>query len=101
MRYGHSKFCFNLFVFSYAIQGYKASIYFRTLYKNYYKMQMCNLIASIFGTNEEHLTLDSHAKFVVNLVNIQGIMSIYSHKKKDQTSVMATRLTKHRNNLCR
>ena len=54
-----------------------------------YKMQTCNSIASIFGTNEEHVTVDSFTKFVVNLSNIQGVMSIYSCKK-DQTSVTAT-----------
>ena len=66
-----------------------ASISFRTLCKKCYKMQTCNLIASIFGTNEEHVTVDSRTKFVVNLRNIQGIMSIYSCKK-DQISVSAT-----------
>ena len=66
-----------------------ALISFRTLCKNCYKMQTCNLITSIFGTNEEHVTVDSRTKFVVNLRNIQGVMSIYSHKK-DQTSVTAT-----------
>ena len=69
-----------------------ASISFHTLCKNCYKMQMCNLIASIFGTNGEHVTVDSRTKFVVNLRNIQGVMSIYSCKivKKDQNSVTAT-----------
>ena len=52
-------------------------------------MQTCNLIALIFGTNEEHVTVDSRTKFAVNLRNIQGGMSIYS-RKKDQTSVTAT-----------
>ena len=66
-----------------------ASISFCTLCKNCYKMQMCNSIASIFGTNEERVMVDSCTKFVVNLRNIQGVMSIYSHKK-NQTSVMAT-----------
>ena len=33
--------------------------------------------------------VDSRTKFVVNLSNIQGFMSVYS-RKKDQTSVMAT-----------
>ena len=59
-----------------------ASIYFRTLCKNCYKMQTCSLIASIFGTNEEHVTVDSRTKFVVNLRNIQGVMSVYSRKKR-------------------
>ena len=61
--------------------GYGALISFRTLRKNCYKMQMCNSIAWIFGTNEEHVTVDSCSKFVVNLRNIQGVMSIYSRKK--------------------
>ena len=52
-------------------------------------MQTCNSIASIFGTNEERVMVDSRTKFVVNLRNIQGVMSVYSHKK-DQTCVMAT-----------
>ena len=41
------------------------------------------------GTNEEHVTVDSRTKFVVNLSNIQGVTSVYS-RQKDQTSVMAT-----------
>ena len=76
--------------FSYAVRGATgASISFCTLCTNCYKMQTCNSVASIFGTNEEHVTVDSHTKFVVNLSNTQGVMSIYS-RKKDQTSVMAT-----------
>ena len=68
----------------------KASISFHTLHgKNCYKMQTCNLIASIFGTNEERVMVDSRTKFVVNLRNIQGVMSICL-RKKDQISVMAT-----------
>ena len=63
--------------------------YGASLRKNCYKMQMCNLISSIFGTNEERVMVDSHTKFVVNLSNIQGVMSIYS-RKKDQISVTAT-----------
>ena len=59
-----------------------ASISFRTLCKNCYKLQTCNLIASIFGTNEERVTVDSCTKFTVNLRNIQGVMSIYSCKKR-------------------
>ena len=45
--------------------------------KKLYKMQTCTSIATIFGTNEECVTVDSHTKFVVNLSNIQGVMSIY------------------------
>ena len=52
-------------------------------------MQTCNLIASIFGTNEEHVTVDSRTKFAVNLWNTQGVMSVYSLKKY-QISVTAT-----------
>ena len=71
------------FFSSYAIRGAMgASIYFRTLCKNCYKMQTCNLIASIFGTNEEHVTMDAHTKFVVNLSNIQGVMDVYSRKNR-------------------
>ena len=66
-----------------------ASISFRTLCKNCYKMQTCNLIVSIFDTNEERIIVDSCTKFAVYLRNIQGVMSIYSCKK-DQASVMAT-----------
>ena len=66
-----------------------ALISFRTLCKNCYKMQKCNSITLIFGTNEEHVTVDSRTKSVVNLSNIQGVMSIYTYKK-DQTSVTAT-----------
>ena len=80
----------SLFFSFYAIQATGASISFRTLCKNCYKMQMGNSIASIFGTNEERVTVDSRTKFVVNLRNVQVVMSIYSCKK-DQTSVTATR----------
>ena len=45
-------------------------------------MQMCTSIASIFGTNEERVMVDSHTKFAVNVRNIQGVMSVYSRKKK-------------------
>ena len=45
-------------------------------------MQMCSLIALIFGTNEECVMVDSRTKFVVNLSKIQGVMSVYSRKKK-------------------
>ena len=78
------------FFSSYAVPS-GASIYFRTLCKNCYKMQTCNSIASIFSTNDKCVMVDSRTnlKFVVNLSNIQGVMSIYSHKK-DQTSVTAT-----------
>ena len=68
---------------SYSVRGAMgSSISFRTLCKNCYNMQTCNLIASIFGTNEECVTVDSRAKFVVNLRNVQGVMSISSRKKK-------------------
>ena len=50
---------------------------------------MCYLIALIFGTNEEHTKVNSRTKFAVNLMNIQGGMSVYSHNK-DQTFVTAT-----------
>ena len=59
-----------------------ASISFCSLCKNCYKMQTCTSIASIFGTNEELVMVDSHTKFVVNLRNIQGVMSVYSRKKR-------------------
>ena len=73
----------SFFFSSYAVRGATgASIYFRTLCKNCYKMQTCNSIASIFGTNEERVTMDSRTKFVVNLSNIQGVMDIYSRKKR-------------------
>ena len=51
-----------------------ASISFRTLHKNYSKMQMCNSIALIFGTNEERVTVDSCTKFAVNLRYSQGVI---------------------------
>ena len=59
-----------------------ASISFRTLCK----MQTCNSIALIFGTNEEYVAVDLRTKFVVNLSNIQRVI----HVKKYQTSVTAT-----------
>ena len=51
-------------------------IYFCTLCKNCYKMQTCDSIASTIGTNEEHVTVDSHTKFAVNLRNIQGAIHV-------------------------
>ena len=61
------------------------------------KLLMCNLIASIFGTNEERVTVNSHSKFAVNLKNIQGVMSVYSHRKKSNFCY-GYRVTKYRNN---
>ena len=61
-------FRFNFFVFF--LCSTVALIYFHTLYKYCYKMQMCDLIPSIFGTNEEHVMVDSHTKFAMNLRNI-------------------------------
>ena len=84
-KYGHSKFHFNFFVFSsyiYHMGAMGASISFRTLCKNCYKMQTCNSIASIFDTNEECVTVDTCTTFVVNLRSIQGVMSIYSQEKR-------------------
>ena len=63
--------------------GTGALISFCTLCKNCYKIQTCNSIALIFGTNEERVMVDSCIKFVVNLRNIQGVMGIYSHKKSN------------------
>ena len=40
---------------------------------------MSNSIASIIGTNEECVKMNSHTK--VNLMNIQGVMSICSCKE--------------------
>ena len=68
------------FLSSYAVAT-EALISFCTLCKNFYKMQTCTSIALIFGTNEEHVMVDSRTTFVVNLRNIQGVMSVYSHKK--------------------
>ena len=65
----------------FSLYGGGASISFHILCKNCHKMQTCNSIASIFGANEEHVTVDSCTKFVVNLRNIQGVMRVYSHKK--------------------
>ena len=55
---------------------------------------MCNLIASIFDTNEEHIKVNSCAKFAMNLMNIQEVMSCVMScvftLKKNQTSITAT-----------
>ena len=66
-----------------------ALISFYMLCKNCYTMDTCNLIALIFGTNEECVMMDSHAKSFLNLRYIQGVMSIY-YLQKDKTSVTAT-----------
>ena len=70
------------FFFLYSMRATGDSIYFHTLCKNCYKMQMCNLIASIIDTNEDRVTVDSCTKFDVNLRNIQGVMSVCSRKKR-------------------
>ena len=80
-------FHFNFFVFFsfYAARGATgALISFGTLCKNCYKTQACNSIASIFSTNEERVTVDSPTKFAMNLRNIQGVMSVYSRKKRSK-----------------
>ena len=64
-----------------------ASIYFCTLCKNRYKMQTCNLIASICGTNEEHVKVNSRTKFAASLINTHMVMSIYSCKKRSVNQV--------------
>ena len=48
------------------------------LSENFRNTQMCNLIVSIFSMNEECIKVNLHTKFAVN---IQGVVSIYSHKK--------------------
>ena len=48
--------------------------------KNSYKMYVCNSIALIFGTNEEHIKVNLRTTFAVNLMNILEVMSIYSRK---------------------
>ena len=69
--------------------GYGTSIYFCILCKNCDKRKPYNSISLIFGTNEEHVMVDSRTKFPVNMWNIQGLRA-FIHIKKDQTSVMAT-----------
>ena len=82
---------FNFFVFFFAVGGATgALISFRTLCKNCYKTQTCNSIVSIFSTSKEHIKVHSCTKFAMNLINIQGVMSIYSCKKKDETFVTVT-----------
>ena len=66
-----------------------ALISFCTLCKNCYKTQTCNSIVWIFGTNKERIKMNPRTKFAMNLINIQGVMSVYSHKK-DATFVTAT-----------
>ena len=65
-------------------RGYRGFDFFsHTLQKIAIKWQKCNSLASIFGTNEERVTVDSHTKFVANLRNIQGVMSInFIHVKR-------------------
>ena len=82
MRYARSKFHFNFFVFSYAVRGAtRASILYTHFAKIAIKCKCATSIASIFGTNEEHVTADSCTKFAVDLRNIQGVMSIIQVKK--------------------
>ena len=66
-----------------------ALISFRTLCKNCYKTQTCHSIVSIFGTSKVRIKVHLRTKFAMNLINIQGVMSVYS-RKKDESFVMAT-----------
>ena len=59
-----------------------ALISFHTLCKNCYKTQSCYSIVSIFDTSKEHIEVHSHTKFAMNLINIQGVVSVYSRKKR-------------------
>ena len=50
------------------------------------------------GAGEEHIKVNSHPRCIVNLINIHGVVNVYSHKK-DQTFVTTTGLTTYENNL--
>ena len=73
----------SLIFSSYAIRGMGGlqglQFLFTHFAKKIYKTQTCNSIAAICGTNEERVMVDSPTKFAVNLRNIQGVMSVYSH----------------------
>ena len=62
------------FISLFFFMPYGSLIYFRTVHKN--------LIASIFGTNEECIKANSRTTFALNLMNIRGVMRIYSLKKR-------------------
>ena len=79
---GQSFVLISSFIFSSLWGATGASISFCTLCKTCYKTQMCNSIVLIFGTSKEHIKVHSHTKFAMNLLNIQGVMSVYSRKKK-------------------
>ena len=69
---------------SYAVQGLRG---FRFLFAHFAKIAIkckgvTQLPRSFFSTNEECVTVDSRTKFVVNLSNIQGVMDVYSRKKR-------------------
>ena len=38
--------------------------------------KMCNLITLKFGTDKEHIKVNSHTKFARNLIRVHGAMSI-------------------------
>ena len=42
---------------------------------------MCNLTALNFGANKEHINVNSHTKFTMNLIIIHSVMNVYSCKK--------------------
>ena len=56
---------------------YSGFDFFLHTLQNCYKILMCNLITSIFGTNEECIKVKLRTTFAVNTMNNQGVMSIY------------------------
>ena len=99
----HNFVLISWFFSSYAVRGAMgASVSFCTLCKNCYKMQTCNSIASIFGTNEERVTVDPRTKFVVKLRNFQGVMSVNSRKKRSHFchGYRVNRVQKYLENRC-
>ena len=76
------------FFSSYAVWGlWRLRFLFTHLAKIAIKCKyVTRLPQSLAHLNKERVTVDSGTKFVVNLRNIQGVMSIYS-RKKNQTFV--------------
>jgi len=64
---------FVFFFFFRGLRGLDCS--FRTLAKNCCNYLMCGLIALKFGTNREHIKVDSGTEFGMNLVTIQYVRS--------------------------
>ena len=59
----------------FSLGGWGIKLFFLHTCKNRYNFLMCSLIALKFGTNKEHIKVNSGTKFGMNLISMQCIMS--------------------------